>query len=112
MVAIADGGASANDTLYVLNPSTLTPLPLGTVGLGRKDYVLRATVFGQSGTASTMVLSGSTITVTLGTPSATAGTASGTGTLTWTPSSSVTDRAGNAMSTTAVNETGAADKDF
>jgi hypothetical protein len=59
-----------------------------------------------------MVLSGSTITVTLGTPSVTAGTASGNGTMKWAPSSSVTDRAGNAMSTTAVNETGTVDKDF
>lgn len=112
VVAISDGGASADDELYVLNASTLTPLPLGVVNLGRKDYVSRATGFGQSGTASTMVLSGSTITVTLGAPSSTAGTAAGTGTLTWAPSSSVTDRAGNAMSATTVNETGAADKDF
>jgi hypothetical protein len=112
VVAMSDGGTSSDDTLYVLNPSTLTPLPLGAVDLGRKDYVSRATGFGNSGTASTMVLSGSTITVTLGTPTATAGTAAGTGTLAWTPSSTVTDRAGNAMSTTAVNETGTADKDF
>ena len=112
VVAIADGGSSANDELYVLNPSTLAPLPLGAVDLGRKDYASRATGFGGSGTASTMVLSGSTITVTLGTPSVTAGTASGTGTMKWAPSSSVTDRAGNAMSTTAVNETGTVDKDF
>ncbi len=112
IVAILDGGTSNDDQLVVLNASTLAELPLGSIDLGRKDYVSRTTAFGAPGTASTMVLSASTVTVTLGTPSATAGTATGTGTLTWTPSSGVTDRAGNAMSTTAVNETGTADKDF
>jgi len=111
VVTILDGGG-ANDKLEVLNASTLTALPLGTVALGRKDYVTKTTSFGASGTASTMALSGSAITVTLGTPASTAGTAAGTGTLSWTPSSSVTDPAGNAMSTTAVAETGTADKDF
>ena len=90
----------------------LAQLPFGTIDLGRKDYVSQTTTFGAPGTASTMVLSGSAITVTLGTPSATAGTAAATGTMTWTPSATVTDPAGNAMSTTAVTETGSADKDF
>jgi hypothetical protein len=57
-------------------------------------------------------MSGSVITVTLGTPSATAGTAAGTGTMVWTPSTSVTDAAGNAVAANTVNETGTADKDF
>ncbi|HEX3975717.1 MAG TPA: hypothetical protein VHW96_05600 [Solirubrobacteraceae bacterium] len=112
IVAILDGGSSSDDTLDVLDASTLAALPLGTIDLGRKDYLSKTTAFGASGTASTMVLSGSVITVTLGTPTSTAETAAGTGTLAWTPSSTVTDLAGNAMSTTAVNETGTADKDF
>ena len=111
VVTIIDGGG-ANDKLEVLNASTQAVLPFGTISLGRKDYVTKTTTFGASGTASTMALSGSMITVTLGTPSSTAGTASGTGTLTWTPSSSVTDPAGNAMSTVAATESGTADKDF
>ena len=111
-MAITDGGTSADDKLEVLNASTLAQLPLGTVDLGRKDYVSKTTAFGATGTTSTMALSGSVITVTLGTPNSTAGTAAGTGTLVWTPSSTVTDAAGNAMSTTAVNESGTADKDF
>jgi hypothetical protein len=112
IVKIVDGSGSHNDTLEVLNASTSAQLPFGTIDLGRKDYVSQTTTFGASGTTSTMVLSGSAITVTLGTPSATAGTAASTGTLTWTPSATVTDPAGNAMSTTAVTETGSADKDF
>jgi hypothetical protein len=60
-----------------------------------------------------MVASGSTITVTLGTLSAgSVQTAPGTDTMVWTPSANATDNAGNACSTTNVNETGAADKEF
>ena len=112
IVAILDGGSSGDDKLEVLNASTLATLPFGTVDLGRKDYVTKTTAFGATGTASSMVLSASTITVTLGTPNATTGTAAATGTLSWTPSSAVTDHAGNAMSTSSVNESGTSDKDF
>jgi hypothetical protein len=112
IVEIVDGGTSGDDKLDVLNASTQAQLPLGTVDLGRKDYVSKTTTFGASGTVSTMVLSGSAITLTLGTPSSTAGTAAATGTLVWTPSATVTDAAGNAASTTAVTESGTADKDF
>ena len=112
VVDIVDGGTSGDDKLEVLNASTLAQLPLGSVDLGRKDYVTKTTTFGASGTASSMVLSGSAITVTLGTPSATAGTAASTGTMVWTPSTTVTDAAGNAVSANTVNESGAADKDF
>jgi hypothetical protein len=109
---IVDGGTSGNDKLEVLNASTLTQLPLGTVDLGRKDYVSKTTTFGASGAPASMVLSGSAVAVTLGTPSATAGTATATGTMAWTPSTTPTDPAGNAVNANAVNESGAADKDF
>jgi chitinase len=112
VVAIVDGGTSGDDTLEVLNASTLAVLPFGTIDLGRKDYVSKTTAFGDTGTASTMVQNAATITVTLGTPSSTAGTAAGTGTVTWAPSSTVTDAAGNATSTASVNESGTSDKDF
>jgi hypothetical protein len=59
-----------------------------------------------------MVMNGSTITITLGTPSVTADTAAGSGTMTWTPSASATDRAGNAASTSTVTENGSGDKEF
>jgi hypothetical protein len=112
VVAEIVDGATGDDTLEVLNASTMTQLPLGTVDLGRKDYVTRTTTFGASGTAATMVLSGSAITVTLGTPSATAGTATAAGAMTWTPLTAVTDPAGNAVATNSANESGASDKDF
>ncbi len=112
VVDIIDGGTSGDDKLEVLNASTLAQLPLGSIDLGRKDYVTKTTTFGASGTAASMVMSGGAITVTLGTPSATAGTAAATGTLVWTPSTTVTDAAGNAVSANTVNESGASDKDF
>jgi len=112
IVEIIDGGTSGDDKLEVLNASTQAQLPLGSVDLGRKDYVAKTTTFGASGTASSMVMSGAAITVTLGTPSATATTAAGTGTMVWTPSTTPTDAAGNAVSSNSVNESGSADKDF
>jgi hypothetical protein len=113
-VVLVDGGSSANDTIQVWDVPHVTQIPFGTIDLGRKDYITSHSydVFGASGTPSTMVMSGSTITLTLGTPSVTAETATGSGTMTWTPSASATDPAGNAASTTAVTESGSGDKEF
>jgi hypothetical protein len=103
---------STNDTLTVYNASNTTQLPLGSVNLGRSDYVNASATFGATGTASTMVQSANAITVTFGTPSSGPGTAASTGTMIWTPSASAYDRAANAESTATRSETGAADKDF
>ena len=113
-VVLVDGGTSANDTIQVWDVPRVTQIPLGTIDLGRKDYLTSRSsiVYGLSGTPSTMVMNGSTITITLGTPSVTADTATGNGTMTWTPSASATDRAGNASSTAAVTENGSGDKEF
>jgi hypothetical protein len=112
-VRINDGGSS-NDTLQVFDSGNSLQLPLGTVDLGRKDYVSASVTFGGS-TPSTMVQSGAAITVTLGSRNGSAsnvGTAASTGTMSWTPSSSATDDAGNVCSTAARNETGSGDKEF
>ena len=109
VVRITNG---TNDTLTVYNATNATQLPLGSVNLGRTDYVTANATFGASGTASTMVQSTNAITVTLGTASAGLGTASANGSMVWTPSTSAYDRAGNAETTTARTETGGADKDF
>jgi hypothetical protein len=100
------------DVLTVWNAANSAQLPLGSVSLGRNDYVAANRTFGASGTASTMVQSGSAITITLGTASGATGTAAATGTMAWTPSATATDPAGNTCSVTARNETGAADKDL
>jgi hypothetical protein len=103
---------ATNDTVTVFNAANTTQLNLGSVNLGRSDYTTTNRTFGASGTASSMVLSGSSVTIALGTQSGAASTAAGTGTMVWTPSSSATDRAGNAASTATASETGAADKEF
>jgi hypothetical protein len=100
------------DPLTVYNAANTTQLPLGSVALGRNDFVSANATFGVSGTASTMVLSGNAITITLGTASAGTTAAASTGTMIWTPSASAYDRAGNAETTTARNETGAVDREF
>jgi hypothetical protein len=103
------------DRLQVYNAANTTMLPLTNatgLDLGRNDYVSANRTFGATGTASTMVRSGNSITITLGTQSAAGTTAGGNGTMSWTPSATVTDRAGNATSTTVRTETGAADREF
>jgi len=112
VLRLNNGAGSNNDTVTVFNSTNVTQLPLGSVNLGRADYTSASITFGATGTASSMAMSGNTITITLGTQSAAATTAAATGTMTWTPSASATDPAGNAVSTTAVTESGAADKDF
>ncbi len=125
VVRLVDNGLLAlptgNDELFVYNATNTTALPLGTVNMGRGDYVaglLGGTVgFGATGTKSTMTMSGSAITVTFGTYAAEGlavarTTAAGTGAMVWTPVATPYDRAGNTMSTAAATESGAADKDF
>jgi hypothetical protein len=107
-----NGSGSASDTITIYNSANAVQVALGSVSLGRGDFAGANVTFGASGTASTMVMSGSTVTITLGTQSATATTAAATGSMTWTPSSAATDVAGNSVSTTAVVESGAADKEF
>lgn len=97
---------SAADTVTIYNSTNTTALPLGTIELGRTDYTTSSRTFGASGTDSTMELSGNQLFITLGTQSGAATTAAGTGTLKWTPSATVTDIAGNAMSTAAKSVTG------
>jgi hypothetical protein len=106
------------DTVQIFNAANNAQLPLGTITLSGGSYVggLAAgdtALFGATGTASTMVLSGSTITITLGTASGQAASAGLlAGAMSWVPSATATDRAGNAMSTTTVNEAAPSDLEF
>jgi hypothetical protein len=99
---------AGGDRVTVFNGTT--QLSLGTVNLGRTDYTTGTVNF----TGSTMVQSGTVITITLGIPDQPSRlrTAGGNGTMTWTPSSAALDAAGNACSTTTRTESGAADPEF
>ena len=59
-----------------------------------------------------MTMSGSTITIVLGTASGAVTTVGNTSSMVWTPSTAATDLAGNACTATAVTQTGAAKKQF
>jgi hypothetical protein len=115
VVRINNGTSPTPDVLQVYNStnSVLLPLTNGAgLNLGRSDYINGNRTFGASGTPSTMVRSGNSITITLGTASGGTTTAAANGTMTWTPLATVTDRAGNPTSITPVSEAGAADREF
>jgi hypothetical protein len=114
-VVVRINQANPRDRLQVYDAADAILLPLTNgagLDLGRNDYVTANRTFGATGTPSTMVRSGNSITITLGTQSGAGTTAGNNSTMSWTPSASATDRAGNATSTTAGNETGAADREF
>ena len=107
MVTVKLDRASTNAPvlLTVWDSAGTTQLALGSVSLARSDYLAGNSSKHGSFTSSSMVLSGATIAITLGTPAGdAAGTAAGTSTMSWTPSALAKDLAGNAMSATAVNE--------
>jgi hypothetical protein len=112
VVTRINNNTPTNDQLAVYNAANFTQLPLGTINLGRTEYVSANATFGVTGTASTMTQSGNTITIVLGTASAGPSTALSTGSMVWSPSATATDRAANAESTATKTETGTADKDF
>lgn len=111
-VVVRINNVGGGDILQVWNAANSAQLPLGQINLGRTDYVTANRTYGASGTASAMVQSGATIAITLGTASGAGTTAAGNGTMTWTPSTSAYDRAGNACSAANASESGAADKEF
>lgn len=103
---------AGGDLLTIRNAANTVQLPLGSVNLIGTGYVTANRDFGATGTASSMVQSGATITVTLGTPSGATTTQAAAGTMTYTPTATLTDRAGNTCQTTVATETGVADVEF
>jgi hypothetical protein len=95
------------DAFSVFDSANTTQLALGSVSSG-KNYVSANRTF----TASSMALSGNTISVTLGTPSGAISTVTGTSTLQWVTSSAAADLAGNPIVSATIAESGAADLDF
>jgi chitinase len=108
-VTVRINNSGASDELEVWNAADLAKLPLTSTFVSLNgNNVLASSVF-----AATMVQSGASITVTLGTlASGTVRTDAGTSTMAWPPSATATDLAGNACSTTTANETGAGDANF
>jgi hypothetical protein len=96
---------STSDKLTVYNATNTTLLPLGTLTLKSTTYVTAAMTFGLSGTPSTLTMSGSSVTITLGNPSSTANTtAAAAVNMSWAPATGAKDLAGNAATTAAYVE--------
>jgi hypothetical protein len=103
---------SNRDVLTIYNATNSAALPLGTIDLGRNDFVTANTTFGATGTPSTLTLVGGVVTVLLGTATGAVSTSNANATTTRLPASGATDRAGNPTSTTSRTEAGTADKEF
>jgi hypothetical protein len=114
VVRITNAGAGQHDKVTFYDATNTTQLPLGSVDLGQAGYVPTsgAITFGATGTPSTMVQAGAVVTITLGTPSATATRVTTTTTMIWTSTTTPADLAGNAASGNAFTETGTADAEF
>ena len=96
------------DTVTIYNSTNTVQLPLGSVDLANNNYTTANVTF----TGSTMVQSGATITITLGTASGAGPRKGGASRMVWTPSTTATDLAGNPCSATAVTESGTNDRNF
>jgi hypothetical protein len=107
-------GAATTVSLVLTNTNSRDTIAVTGTNLGTVDteanYVKATLTCG----SSTMLMSGSTVTVTLGgcTPTSAQRTNAGNSAFTWTPSASVTDLAGNPMSTSAVTESGGSQANF
>lgn len=116
-VRIRDGGVIlgllGDDELEIRNAADTATLPFGTIDLNAGGYSTGLLGGYSIWSASTMAMSGSQVTVTLGTHS---GLATGEGgccpQMQWPTQASPADRAGNGTTTGTVTETGAADEDF
>jgi hypothetical protein len=112
-IQAAWSGASTTVNPSMVSGDTITVLPaLGSVSTGGAGYI------GNAGpvtcNTTTMVMSGSTITLNLNNCLPTSRLKSGTATQTfsWTPSASASDQAGNPMTTTVRNEVGGPKANF
>ena len=89
-----------NDSMTFFDNGNTTQLNLGQLNFNRGDYFSQNRTF----TGSTIVMSGNTITVTMGTPSGAFGSGAGAASiLNWAPSTSATSALGTAMSSTNWN---------
>jgi hypothetical protein len=99
--------AGTKDSLQVWNAANTAVLPLGTVQLNA-DLVSANMTFN-----ATMQTNGNGVEVVLGTVVGASALKTGAASpMGWTPSTLVTDRAGNSCLATAVTETGTSDRDF
>ena len=106
-------GASTTVNPSIVGGDTITAAAaLGSVSTGTAGYVQSG--FTVTCSTTTMVMSGSTVTLSLNNclPTARLKIGTATETFVWMPSASATDQAGNPMSTTLRNEVGGPKANF
>jgi len=117
-VVVRIDNSGTNDLLYIYDSTNTNLLAVTSSVALSGNYVTANRTWGASGTASTMVLSGNTpttITVTLGTVSATSSinTVGTTGTMSWVSGNAIYDWANNPiLSSSTATESGSADVEF
>ncbi|HEY4767616.1 MAG TPA: Ig-like domain-containing protein [Candidatus Limnocylindria bacterium] len=111
-VVLRIGNNAGGDRVTIRDSANTAQLPLGTVNLVGTGYVSGNRDFGATGTPSTMVAVGNTIVITLGTASGAVGTQAAANNMTWVPTVTLTDRAGNTCQTTTATEVAPLDLDF
>jgi hypothetical protein len=107
-VTVQMQNSGTNDQVVIWNAANTVQLPFGVVATGANHVNPGGATF----SSSTMVMNGSTITVTLGSQTGATRSTSGGSTMVWTPTSTPTDLAGNTSLTTPATESGASDADF
>lgn len=125
IVRLRDGGCVLNVLVKVCADDSFeiysgaSPLALGPVDLNDPDYLgggllggVSDAVFGSTGAASTMVQTGSSIVVTLGTRSGSSPGEGGSTTTAWVSGTSPYDAAGNAATGNTRSEQGGSDREF
>jgi hypothetical protein len=123
VVRLQDGGCTlvlcSDDSFRIFDAANTSALPFGTIDLNAGNYTGGGllgsqpdTLFGATGTPSTMAQFGSTITITLGTPSGQPADTGSSTTMGWASSIVPYDAAGNAASGNSRNETGGADREW
>lgn len=103
-----NNNTTVGDNILVYNAANTTNSKIGTVRLSSLNYVTANITF----TNSTIVRSGSTITVTLGTTAGVAGTVTTAGAMRWTPIVGAVDWGSNPLPTTFLTEPGVSDIDL
>jgi len=105
-VVVRGTKGGTEDTLTVFDASNATQIPVGTVGIGNTGYFAANVTYGLTGTHSTMSMDANgAVTITLGTVSTAASATRNTNPnrISWTPSATAQDLAGNAASATKLN---------
>jgi hypothetical protein len=118
-IALVDGGGSASDSIYVYTTAASpVQIPVGIITLNNSGDITTGAgtyiTYGVpgSGAPSTMTENGSVITLVFGLGNARSATSTTAAAMSWAPSTTATDIAGNANTATAATQSGTVHANF